>query len=127
MQNVHFLGFVSREDLIALYTGAFALSYVTYFGPENLPPLEAFACGCPVVASNVPGSVEQYGDAAICVDPSNPDQIALAIKKLDDDPELRASLIAKGRVRCKQYTSLDYVHDVLRILDEFEPVRINWR
>src|SRR6202008_1593978 len=43
--EVAFLGFVPLEDLVALYRGAFALAYVTFFGPENLPPLEAFALG----------------------------------------------------------------------------------
>lgn len=124
---VHFLGFIPRQDLIALYSGAFALSYMTYFGPENLPPLEAFACSCPVVASNVAGAQEQFGDAALLVDPSNPDEIALAIKQIHDDPALRASLITKGQKRSKEYTGADYVRDVFKIMDEFESIRINWQ
>lgn len=125
--KVHFLGFIPRQDLLALYRGAFALSYVTYFGPENLPPLEAFACGCPVVASKVAGAQEQFGDAALLVDPSNPDEIALAIKQIYDDPSLRASLITKGQKRSKEYTGTDYVRDVFKIMDEFEFIRINWQ
>jgi glycosyltransferase involved in cell wall biosynthesis len=123
---VHFLGFIPRQDLLALYCGAFALSYMTYFGPENLPPLEAFACSCPVVASNVAGAQEQFGDAALLVDPSSPDEIALAIKRIHDDPSLRASLITKGQKRSKEYTGIDYVRDVFKIMDEFDSIRINW-
>ena len=45
--HVHFLGFVDTEDLVALYQHAHALTYLSFFGPENLPPLEAFALGLP--------------------------------------------------------------------------------
>jgi glycosyltransferase involved in cell wall biosynthesis len=125
--NTHILGFIPREDLLALYAGAFALAYVSYFGPENLPPLEAFACGCPVVASNVHGSEEQFGDAVLRASPSSPDEIASAVKKIHDDPALRNDLIAKGLVRARKFTSQDYVRAVFAMLDDFEAVRVNWK
>jgi glycosyltransferase involved in cell wall biosynthesis len=125
-EKVHFPGFVPRDDLIALYARAFALTYVTYFGPENLPPLEAFASGCPVIASNVAGAAEQLGDAALLVDGSRPEEIAMAVKKIHDDPRLRESLIQKGLVRAGEYTGLDYLRDVFKMLDEFEIIRSNW-
>ena len=124
--NVSFLGFVPLENLVALYRGAFALSYVTFFGPENLPTLEAFALGCPVVASDVSGAREQLGDAALFVDPRNPSEIAAAIKSLQDD-DLRRSLIDKGRVRAERWTAKDFVRGVFTAFDEFEPVRRCWR
>jgi glycosyltransferase involved in cell wall biosynthesis len=68
-EHVRFLGFISQDDLVAIYRGADALVYVTYFGPDNLPPLEAFGLECPVVASAVPGAEEQLGDAALLVPP----------------------------------------------------------
>jgi glycosyltransferase involved in cell wall biosynthesis len=125
-EKVHFLGFVPRDDLMALYAGAFALTYVTYFGPENLPPLEAFACGCPVIASAYAGAQEQFGDAALLVDGSKPEEIALAVKKIHENPHLREKLIRKGFARAKEYSSLDYVRDVFTLLDEFEAVRSTW-
>jgi glycosyltransferase involved in cell wall biosynthesis len=125
-ERVHFLGFVPREDLIAIYAGAFALSYVTYFGPENLPPLEAFFCGCPVIASDVSGAAEQLGDAALRVNVSHPEEIALAVKQIHDDAQLRASLVEKGFARVGKFTGLDYVREVFAMLDEFEAIRINW-
>ena len=64
--DVAFLGFVPLEDLVALYRGAFTLVYVTFFGPENLPPLEAFALGCPVIASDVSGARDKCGPVAAC-------------------------------------------------------------
>lgn len=124
--DVAFLGFVPTEDLIALYRGAFALTYVTYFGPENLPTLEAFALGCPVVASDVDGARAQLGDAALLVDPREPSEIAAAIKSLHDDKNLRQTLIEKGRTRAESWTAVNFVRGVFSALDEFEPVRKCW-
>jgi glycosyltransferase involved in cell wall biosynthesis len=125
--SVHFLGFVPSNELIALYEGAFALTYVTFFGPENLPPLEAFAYGCPVIASNVAGSQEQLGDAALKVDARIPEDIALAVKRLTDDPALRNSLINNGRWRASSFTNISFVSKVFEMLDEFEPIRRTWQ
>jgi len=124
-EEVFFLGYVPTEDLISLYQNALALTYVTYFGPGSIPPLEAFVLGCPVIASNVSGADEQLGDCAILVDPRRPDEIANAIKSLWDNPELRQELIAKGFAR-KVWTGHDYLRGVFDILDEFETVRNAW-
>jgi glycosyltransferase involved in cell wall biosynthesis len=126
VDQVHFLGFVPEEDLVTLYQGAFALTFMSFGGPDNIPPLEAFALGCPVVASNVSAAQEQLGDAALIVDPANDQAIAEAIKALYDDPDLRARLIQKGYQRGTQWTSQDYVKTVLHVLDEFAPIRRCW-
>jgi glycosyltransferase involved in cell wall biosynthesis len=125
-EQVHFLGFVPREDLIPLYRKAFVLTYLTYFGPDNLPPLEAMALGCPVIASNVSGAVEQYGDAVLLVEPNKTEQIALAIKTLWDDANLRQTLIQRGLVRACQWTGKDYVKCLFEIMDDFEIIRSCW-
>ena len=91
-QQVHILDFVSREDLIGLYRQAVALVFPSFFGPDNLPPLEAFAAGCPVAAARVAGADEQLGDAAILFDPANPTEIAETIRRIRDNEELRAEL-----------------------------------
>jgi glycosyltransferase involved in cell wall biosynthesis len=126
VDQVHFLGFVPEEDLVMLYQGAFALTFMSFGGPDNIPPLEAFALGCPVVASNVSGAQEQLGDAALIVDPADDQAIALAIKSLHDDPDRATQLVQKGYQRAAQWTSQDYVKEVLNILDEFAPVRRCW-
>lgn len=125
--DVAFLGFVPLEDLVALYRGAFALAYVTFFGPENLPPLEAFALGCPVIASDVSGAREQLGNTALLVDPRNPAEIAAAIKSLHDNDSLRSTLVEQGRARAERWTATEFVRGVFAALDEFEPVRRCWR
>lgn len=125
-KQVHFLGFIPREDLVALYCGAFALTYVSLFGPENLPPLEAFKCGCPVIASKVSGAQEQYGDAALLVDGLAPEEIARAAIRLEKEAGLRQKLIERGRQRAEAYNGMDYVRDVMKIFDDFEKIRRIW-
>jgi len=125
--QVHILGFVPREDMISLYQNAFALTYMTFFGPDNLPPLEAFALGCPVIASKVSGAEEQLGDAALLVDPKNPEQIADAIFNLYNSPDLRKILIDRGSKRAQKWTGHDYVRNIFSILDEFEAIRRCWK
>jgi glycosyltransferase involved in cell wall biosynthesis len=124
--QTHFLGFVPRDDMIGLYRNAFALTYMTFFGPENLPPLEAFALGCPVIASDVPGALEQMGDAALLVDPRNEEEIATAVKRLYNDPVLRDTLVARGIARASKWTGEDFMRSVLSIIDDFEPVKRCW-
>lgn len=126
LEHVHFLGFVPVDELLDLYRTALALAYVTHFGPENLPPLEAFAIGCPVIASNVSGAGQQLGDAALLVDPKDPKQIAKAVKDLNDDAQLREVLIERGRARAVSWTSREFVQSVFSMLDEFAPIRRCW-
>jgi glycosyltransferase involved in cell wall biosynthesis len=125
-EDVVFLGFVTREELVWLYRHAWALAYISFFGPDNLPPLEAFALGCPVIAANVEGAAEQLGDAALWVDPADAEGIADAIKRLSGSGSLRQELIARGHERARQFTARDYIREVFRLLDEFEPLRRCW-
>lgn len=125
-KQVLFLGFVAREDLIALYQGAFALTYASQFGPDNLPPLEAFALGCPVIASNYDGASEQLEDAALYVDALAPESIAAAVRQLLLKPDLRQQMIEKGHIRARKWTAADYVRQIFSIFDEFEMVRRCW-
>jgi glycosyltransferase involved in cell wall biosynthesis len=124
--RVHFLGFIPREDLIELYRQAFALAYVTFFGPENLPPLEAFALGCPVIASEVSGAREQLQDAALFVDPTSPEEIAQAVLRLAREDGLRQNLIDAGGKIAQARTPQGFVADALAFLDRFEAVRRCW-
>ncbi len=124
--QVSFAGFVSREELIALYRNALAVVYPSYFGPENLPPLEAFALGCPVVAADVHGAREQLGEAALLADPGDFAAWADAMNTVASDADLRSSLIARGTARARQWTANEYVRDVLSAIEEFERVRATW-
>ncbi|HEY2899154.1 MAG TPA: glycosyltransferase family 1 protein [Polyangia bacterium] len=125
--QVHFLGFCPEEDLARLYQRAFSLTYMSFSGPDNLPPLEAMALGCPVIAANVLGAAEQLGDAALLVDQKKPEEIARAIMQLKSDPGLRQGLVERGKVRASRWTTEDYVREVFSIIDDFEAVRRCWR
>jgi len=124
--RVHFLGFVSRNALIQLYKNAFAMVFPSFFGPDNIPPLEAFALGCPVIAAHTSGADEQLGDAALQFDPKDEMQLAAAIKKLHTNPGLRETLIRRGQARAHKRTASDYVRDMLKIVDEFQAFRRCW-
>ncbi|MCA2845074.1 MAG: glycosyltransferase, partial [Microcystis sp. M074S1] len=99
---------------------------MTFFGPDNLPPLEAMSLGCPVIASNVSGAREQLGDAALIVDQRNAQAIANAIKLLFDDPILRNNLIERGLVRANQWKVEDYAGELFKLIDDFKTVRRCW-
>ena len=124
--QVKFLGFVPQPDLVALYRNAFALTFLSFFGPDNLPPLEAFSLGCPVIAAKVNGAHEQLGDAAFLVDPKDPEHIASGVKQLWDQPDQRNTLRERGLIRAQQRSREDYVQDVFNLLDEFAAIRRCW-
>lgn len=123
--DVLFLGFVENDALVALYQGAHALTYPSRFGPENLPPLEAMALGCPVIIGDVAGAREQVGDAALRVSLDDPAELVAAVRRLDD-PALRERLVASGRQRAATWTARDYVDGVLSFLDDFERLKRAW-
>ena len=90
------LGFISNEDLSALYEGCLAVVMPTYFGPTNLPPLEAWQARKPLIYSH--HLSHQCMDAAILIDPDDPESLARAIITLDDN-NVRKNLIDKGSKR----------------------------
>ena len=97
--QVHELGYVADEDVPALYAEAVALAMPTFFGPTNIPPLEAWAFGCPVLTSDIHGLREHSGDAAVLVDPLSVTAIAGGIERLWKDDALRRDLVERGRRR----------------------------
>lgn len=97
--QVKILGFVPTEDMRGLYSGCQAVVMPTYFGPTNLPPMEAWMIGKPLIYSS--HLREQTGDAAILVDPDNAKELAEALKASMDD-RLCAELVVKGHVRLQE-------------------------
>jgi glycosyltransferase involved in cell wall biosynthesis len=124
--QVHLLGFVPKADLYGLYREAVCLTYASFFGPDNIPPLEAFALGCPVVAAAVPGSEEQLGDAALLFNPADPADIARAVMEVYRDPSLRAKLVKRGKDIASSRSPQAYVGQICQMLDDFAPIRRCW-
>jgi glycosyltransferase involved in cell wall biosynthesis len=94
--QVQYLSYVNDAEIVGLYEHAKALVMPTFFGPTNIPPLEAFILGCPVVTSGIYGIPEQLGDAALFCDPRNPEDIADKVARVWLDTDLRRVLIERG-------------------------------
>ena len=124
--HVVFLGFVERPVVASLYRNAAALLYLSFLGPDNLPPLEAFACRCPVVISDHAGHREQLGDGALYADPLDEAAIADTVKRLLENPALREELIAKGETLHRSRGVESYMSAVDAIFADFAAHRSCW-
>jgi glycosyltransferase involved in cell wall biosynthesis len=103
-KHVRFLGFVPVETLAALYRLAGVFVFPSLYEGFGLPPLEAMACGTPVVTSNVSSLPEVVGDAAFLIDPYDPDSIADGMRRVLTDGDLRESLRARGFTQVRRYS-----------------------
>jgi glycosyltransferase involved in cell wall biosynthesis len=97
--DVRFFGFVPQTTLAALYRMASVFAFPSLYEGFGLPPLEAMACGTPVLTSQLSSLPEVVGDAAVLVDPYDVADIANGLERLLGDKALRASLVEKGRAR----------------------------
>jgi len=95
---------IERTELIALYNTATLLIFPSFYEGFGLPPLEAMACGTPVITSNISSMPEVCGDAALYVDPYSIKDIALKIELLFYDELLQQEMIAKGHLHVKQFS-----------------------
>lgn len=111
--SVRFLGFVPIETLRVFYQAAAAFVFPSLYEGFGLPPLEAMACGTPVVTSNVTSLPEVVGDAASIVNPENVFDIARGIREVLMDQDLRATLIRRGFEQLKQFSWEDAARRVL--------------
>jgi glycosyltransferase involved in cell wall biosynthesis len=102
--DVRFFGFVPDRTLAALYRLASVFAFPSLYEGFGLPPLEALACGTPVVTSKLSSLPEVVGDAAVFVDPWSIEDIADGLVRALDDESLRASLRAKGFERVKTFS-----------------------
>ena len=114
-KHVRFLGFQPMETLAAFYRLARVFVFPSLYEGFGLPPLEAMACGAPVVTSNVSSLPEVAGGAALLVDPYDEDAIAAGIVRAVTDEALRADLIARGRERARSFSwaqSVRRIHEI---------------
>lgn len=99
-----FPGFIDDTYLPTLLSGADVFVYPSLYEGFGLPPLEAMACGTPVIASTAPCLPEVLGNAAVLVDPSDLDALTDALDRVLADAAYRAGLVARGRARAATYT-----------------------
>lgn len=103
-QRIKFTGYVTDEDLVAIYNGADVFVYPSLYEGFGLPPLEAMACGCPVVASDGSSLPEVVGDAGLLTRPTSDDAIAWVISRLVIESGLRDTLIQRGLERVRRFS-----------------------
>jgi glycosyltransferase involved in cell wall biosynthesis len=114
-KHVRFLGFQPTETLAAFYRLARVFVFPSLYEGFGLPPLEAMACGTPVVTSNVSSLPEIAGGAALLVDPYNVDSIAEGICRAVGDETLRADLVTRGLERARSFSweqSVRRIHQI---------------
>ena len=122
--HVRFLGFVPIETLSVLYRLASVFVFPSLYEGFGLPPLEAMACGTPVVTSNTSSLPEVVGDAACLTDPYDADSIADGMRRVLSDEAYRVDLIKKGHERVRHFSWEDSVQ---RILDVYREVMLQDR
>lgn len=112
------LGFISEEELVIMYNLADCYLYPSLYEGFGLPILEAQACGCPVITSNVSSCPEVAGKGALYVDPRNIDDIAHSMLRIAKDKKLKQSLIAEGLKNCSHFTWEKTARGILDVFNE---------
>ncbi len=102
--QVRQLGYVSRTDLATLIAGAMTLVYPSIYEGFGLPPLEAMACGVPVICANASSLPEVVGDAGVLVDPYDEAELVRALTRMAEDEAERTILGRLARERSQQFT-----------------------
>jgi glycosyltransferase involved in cell wall biosynthesis len=126
--HVRFAGFVPNEEMVYLYSQSLALVMPTYFGPTNMPPLEAFKLNVPVLYSDLPGLRDQVNNAALLLNLDDPNSLVLNLKKLLSSNEERNNLINKGKLRYTEIVSKNNNHQILKkIIEDFMIRRDCWK
>ena len=115
-RDVIFTGWVDQSDLPVLYRQASVFLYPSNMEAFPIPVTEALACGTPIVTSDAYGLKELAGDAALLVDPADPDAIAGAVLRLLSNPDLREQLRARAAVRSKLFDWDECAQKTLTIL-----------
>ncbi len=118
--RIHLLGYVPDDTLPDIYSAADVFVFPSVYEGFGLPPLEAMACGVPVVSSNVSSIPEIVGDAALLVNPHDPASIGAGILKVLQDPDFRRMLVERGLARAAGFT---WEKTARQMLSVFESIR----
>ncbi len=119
--RVNFTGFVPDEDLVFLYNRAYALVQPSLKEGFGLPPVEAMACGVPVLSSTAGSLPEVVGDAGDFFDPTDVAAIAATLVRLLDDPAERDRLARRALRRAARFTWAEAARGLLDCFDDLDP------
>jgi len=117
-KNVIFTGYVPEEELPLLYNAANLFVYPSLYEGFGIPPLEAMACGVPVIVSNVSSLPEVVGNAGILVDPYNIEELCQAIYKIIAKEDLREILKKEGFQRVREFSRKKLAKKMLEIYEK---------
>jgi glycosyltransferase involved in cell wall biosynthesis len=115
--RVHFTGWISHEDLPAIYNLAELFAFPSLYEGFGIPLLEAMACGCPIVTSTTCAPPEVAGSAACLVDPLDIEQIAAGIRMMLTDAQLRETKVRRGLTRVTGYSWERCAREVLALFE----------
>jgi glycosyltransferase involved in cell wall biosynthesis len=115
--RIRFLGWVSHDDLPAIYRMADHFCFPSIYEGFGIPLIEAMACGCPVVSANIGAPPEVCEGAAVLVDPYDVDAITQGMRRVITDGALRSQMIAQGLERAKDFGWEKCARQVLEVFD----------
>ena len=118
--KVIFPGYIESADIPKLMKGAIAFVFPSLYEGFGLPPLEAMACGTPVIASGVASIPEVTGEAALLVDPLDIENIADALQKMIEEPRLREHLSQTAREQSAKFSWEQSAKQVIAIIDKMK-------
>lgn len=120
-KNIIFTGYVEAEDLPILYNLASLFVFPSLYEGFGLPPLEALACGCPVICSNTSSLPEVVGEAGILLAPNDQEAWAFHINKILNNEKLKKGLVEKGFKRSSKFS---WKECALKTISVYEKVLI---
>ncbi len=118
-KRIIFTGFIPNEELAYIYKMSLALVMPTFFGPTNIPPIEAFKIGTPVIYPDLVGLKDQIQDAGVLVDLYDPESLSTSIKKLIENKDFRDNLINKGFQMSKKLENVNRIKTLNEILKNY--------
>ncbi|PKN17325.1 MAG: hypothetical protein CVU71_16210 [Deltaproteobacteria bacterium HGW-Deltaproteobacteria-6] len=116
--DIAFLDFVSMEELVLLYNAAKVFLYPSLYEGFGIPPLEAMACGVPVITSNTTSIPEVVGDAALLIDPTDGQALRCTLVKLLGDKALREELADRGVRQAHKFSWRKMAEETLKTYEE---------
>src|SRR5882724_4388762 len=122
-ERVKFLGYVQEADLRVLYSAAKLFVYPSIYEGFGLPPLEAMACGAPVITSNTSALPEVVGDAALLIDPHNSEELCQAMQRVLCDDDFRKRMRRQSLARAKLFSWEQTAEQTLAVYEEVGPGR----
>jgi glycosyltransferase involved in cell wall biosynthesis len=125
--QIYYIGFVEAKEIPYVYKQALALVMPTYLGPTNIPPLEAFQLGCPVLYSDLPDFKDQVKDAVIFIDLRNPESLSKELLKIIDGSCDLGQLIKNGRKKIEELKKENHWPALKYAFDDYSQKMKCWK